>query len=94
MRMDWPPAPGIDIGGIEPYIAGTSVPVSEVRGFHVTTLQGTADYLREDYPELTDEQARAAAAYFDEHYVLFVLWDDLHAPESEKYWTANVEATQ
>lgn len=88
----WPSGTGIDTSGIEPYIAGTSVPVAAVRGFHVTTHELTADYLREDYPELTTEQALDAAAYFDANFVLFAMWDDLHGPEEDKYWTARVLA--
>lgn len=84
----WPTGKGIDVSGIEPYIAGTSVPVAEVRGFHVTTHEQTATWFREDYPDLTPQQALDAATYFDANYVLFVMWDDLHGPEEDKYWSA------
>lgn len=84
--MNWPAAPGIDTSGIEPYIAGTSIAVSEVRGFHVGEVEDTAAALREDYPNLSNEQALDAAGYWIANRFAFFGWDDMHAPVAEQYW--------
>lgn len=68
MSILFPPADGITLDAHgEPVIAGTSIPVRELRGYEVPGHLNWLNDVLADYPELTPPQVYRAIRYYDDH---------------------------